>query len=576
MGLEGMRWRGRALTVGAALVFAGVHAAGAPAATLHVQSGAPAGGDGSAAAPFASLSAVQDAAGPGDTIVVVPVAGSTPALDGGIALKPGQRLMGGGPRVLADPAPAALPVITNRTTANGGNGVVLASGATVSNLVIRGTRRGGVYGMDTVGVQVIGNDVSSHNRSCTRGFKVQPFMIPTAVPYVGLGRLIAPQNGWAGIMVDGERATGSITIEGNKVHNSDCGDGIDIRAAGTSDLTVRVDDNHVSRLREGWMFTSVIAIGMQARDKARLTVTQRGNSQTSIGSFGADCEGQFLNTSQSGVIVETIEHNTFRRGIGGFSCNGLEAVVSNGHGSIDLTLRDSLFEGNPGDMLEQANLGAGSTMRWNVERIVARRTYLRGANGPFSSAPGWNPIPFNVGDCLLVGQNGGSNTTVLRMRDSVLEDCNNGISALSGFAFGNGKGKPREMTLDIARTRIANVGKYGVQIANSTPSREFTVRMEQVEVTGARGFGVAIDRVASARAEVGRFDLGGGVLGSAGGNCFAGNGREDLQVGGFAVDARGNWWGGAPRVRTRRGGTAATDGALVDRPACGPEVAPAG
>jgi hypothetical protein len=92
-------------------------------------------------------------------------------------------------------------------------------------------------------------------------------------------------------------------------------------------------------------------------------VTQDGNTQTDIGSHDADCEGQFANTSESGVIVETVERNTFQRGIGGFSCNGFEAIVSNGGGTIDITLRHSTFEDNPGDMFEEGNLGAGSTMR---------------------------------------------------------------------------------------------------------------------------------------------------------------------------------------------------------------------
>ena len=65
----------------------------------------------------------------------------------------------------------------------------------------------------------------------------------------------------------------------------------DIRAAGTSDLTARVDDNTVTRLKQGEIKDaetgSVLAIGMQARDGARLRVTQDGNTETDIGSDGA-------------------------------------------------------------------------------------------------------------------------------------------------------------------------------------------------------------------------------------------------------------------------------------------------
>src|SRR4051794_22224304 len=103
-----------------------VTATPAHAATLHVRAGAPAGGTGTAAAPFASLEAVQRASRPGDTIVVDQ--GPTP-LDGGLALQPGQRLEGRGPR----------SVLTNTDAARlDGDAIRLATGTTVANLVVRG------------------------------------------------------------------------------------------------------------------------------------------------------------------------------------------------------------------------------------------------------------------------------------------------------------------------------------------------------------------------------------------------------------------------------------------------------
>src|SRR3954469_23610233 len=339
-----------------ALVVVAVWAPNADAAVFHVHAGAPPGGTGSPAAPFATLDEVESAAGPGDTIVVDP---SSAALDGGIALKPGQRLEGG---------PGSVVTNTNASRLDG-DAVTLADGATVTGLVVRGAVRGGIYGLDTVGVTITGTDVSGHNTSCSAGFLVQPFNVPTGVPFVGGGvagnGTLAPQNGWAGIMVDGSRASGSVVIERNTVHDGTCGDGIDLRAAGTSDLVARVDGNTVTRLKQGDIQDaetgSVLAIGMQPRDGAGLRVTQDGNTETDIGSDGADCEGQFANTSEAGVIEDAVEHNTFRHGIGGFSCNGFEAIVSNGGGTIDVTLRDSTFEDNPGDMFEEGNLGAGST-----------------------------------------------------------------------------------------------------------------------------------------------------------------------------------------------------------------------
>lgn len=562
----------------------------ADAAVVHVRAGAHPGGDGSAAAPFGSLDDVQAAAGPDDTIVVDPAPRDVAPLDGGIALKPGQRLEGGGPAIVGAPGLSALPVVTNTKASRlDGDAVRLADGATVSNLVVRGAVRGGIYGLDSVGVTITGNDVSGHNTSCTAGFLVQPFNVPTGIPFVGGGAAgngtLAPQNGWAGIMVDGSRAAGSIAVEGNVVHDAKCGDGIDIRAAGTSDLTARVDRNAVTHLEQGAIqgaeTGSVLAIGMQARDSSRLRVTQDGNTQTDTGSDGADCEGQFANTSEAGIIVEAVEHNTFRHGIGGFSCNGFEAIVSNGGGSIDITLRNSTFEDNPGDMFEEGNLGAGSSMRWDMANVIARHTTVRGDNPAFSSDPGANPIPFNLGDCMVLGHNGGGNTTSFRMRDSVLEGCNNGVTALSGLAATNGDGLPQGLVVDVDHSRIAGNAKLGLQILNSTPLRLLQVSIANSEITRSGSNGAAFDEAATATTERAEIDLGGGRLGSAGGNCLTANTKADVEATRYAVEANGNWWGqpGGPadaRVARNQGGRVTATRPLAAKPECGPRPPAAG
>src|SRR3954470_12003365 len=95
----------RMLVVGALLLWS---AGPAQAAVLHVRAGATTGGgtygslaEGQAASPprattgggtYGSLAEVQAASSPGDTIVVDPAPRDAPPLDGGIELKPGQRL----------------------------------------------------------------------------------------------------------------------------------------------------------------------------------------------------------------------------------------------------------------------------------------------------------------------------------------------------------------------------------------------------------------------------------------------------------------------------------------------------
>src|SRR4051812_45997679 len=166
----------------------------ADAAVVHVRAGAPAAGTGSAAAPVGSLAEVEAASAPGD-MIVGGAAGA--ALAGGLAVKPGQRLEGG------PPGPGTARVVTNTQASRlDGDAVRLADGVTVSGIVVRGAVRGGIYGLDTVGVTIAGNDVSGHNTLCSAGFLVQPFNVPTGVPFVGGGvagnGTLAPQNGWAG------------------------------------------------------------------------------------------------------------------------------------------------------------------------------------------------------------------------------------------------------------------------------------------------------------------------------------------------------------------------------------------
>lgn len=574
----------------AAVIVVCAFAIGAPAAsarTWHVSAAGTASGTGSVQAPFASLAAVQAAAGPGDTIVVDPAPLGTPPLNGGIALKPAQRLLGGGAAVLGRGAHTTLPVLTNTDGSRlSGDAVRLANGTKVSNLVIRRTARGGIYGLDSVGVEVTGNDVSEHNTSCTKGFLVQPFTVPTGVPFVGGGvagmGTIAPQNGWAGIMVDGDHASGSIRIRGNVVHDADCGDGIDIRAAGSSDLTAHVDDNTVTRLKqgqfEGAQTGSVLAIGMQARDSARLHVDQIGDTETYIGSDSADCEGQFANTSESGAILETVDRNTFAHGIGGTSCNGFETIVSSGGGAIDVSLSNSTFEDDPGDMFEEGNLGTGSTMRFVMNHVVARHTTIRGGTGPASSDPGAAVIPFNIGDCMSMGNDGAIDTTVLRLRDTVFEDCNSGIDALSGTAATNGVGPAQGLILDIDHSRIAGHAHYGLQVLNVSPLRLLQVKVQHSEITGSGGFGAALDQYPTGTTQQAQLDLGGGTLGSEGANCLFANRKADVEATAYSVDAQHNWWGhpGGPatgQTATGTTGRVITDAGLAARPDCGPRAA---
>jgi hypothetical protein len=72
-----------------------------------------------------------------------------------------------------------------------------------------------------------------------------------------------------------------------------------------------------------------------------------------------------------------------------------------------------------------------------------------------------------------------------------------------------------------------------------------------------------------------RLDLGGGGLGSPGGNCLFGNGSGDVEATNLPVVAGHDWWGhpGAPnssQTVTHGIGSISSAGALPSRPSCGP------
>lgn len=221
----------------AGLAAAPADAASAPhqSRTWYVTAGAGDGGRGTGGRPFTTLARVERVSRPGDRIVVQRARRKAGALDGGIRLKRRQRLIGAGPAVTARARDRA-PRLTNTDASRlDGDAVRLARGAVVRNLVIAGAVRGGIYGRGATGTRIVGNDVSRHNRSCTPGFHIPPFNVPTTVPGVGVPISDGLHNGWAAIMVDAARRRGKVTITGNRVHHADCGDGIDMRVLGGRD-----------------------------------------------------------------------------------------------------------------------------------------------------------------------------------------------------------------------------------------------------------------------------------------------------------------------------------------------------
>jgi hypothetical protein len=515
--------------------------------SLFVSAGAAPGGDGSDQAPFNSLEAVEKASAPGDEIAVLPSPLSVPPLDGGIALKPGQKLIGRGPSA-NDPAALNAPRITNSVAArNSGDAVVLADHVEVGNLVIVDSYRGGIYGVNVNDVNIHDNNLSRTNTSCTPGFYV----------YFPGNKPLLP-NGWAAIMVDEDQGAASLSILNNDIHDGICNDGIDIRATGRANVTARVSYNKLLRLAQGPTVRSVLAIGMQTSDAAVLTVESTYNSETYIGSPKADCEGLFTNQT-GGSLTWNINHNTFAHGIGGISCNGAEfyTVTGTGPATTNLYISHSTFEDDPGDMIEEDNGGdTGSAMNLTLDDVTIRHTTFEMHLPPESKFITVQHMD-NLGRCMDQYSWGHQTVNNLRMINSRFYDCagdgigsdvNGGIYKMSSSSekversldLGDGAGD--SLSIDIENSTIEGTQQYALHFTNHVAMSDLSISVENSRLSGAKGPAtIAFDQDGSTQhADI---DLGSSGANSPGQNCIIGGTNLAAEVTGYDASARSNWWG---------------------------------
>ncbi|MBL1074323.1 hypothetical protein JK358_07925 [Nocardia sp. 2] len=467
----------------------GIAAAEPDSRTWYVRAGAAPGGSGDAAAPFDSLARVEAASGPGDTIVVLP---SAAVLDGGIALEAGQQLVGDGDSVVGAANGAVLPRITNTGGAHDGDAVRLAPGAQVRNLVIDGARRGGIYGSDAADVAITGNVVTGTNQNCVDGFMIGPFTLPPTIPLgvsaPPLPNFITLNNGWAAIMTDFSSAAGNVLIADNLVHNTACGDGIDVRAHGASRVTAQLTGNTTRDINLGLAKLSVLAVGLQAGDTAQLDATLTGNAQLDIAPLDtsplnhlADSEGIFVNAMGRARMDVTIDRNEFRDGHGNFSANGLEYVTTNGTPDSRVTVTDSTFDTVRGDIIENYNLSSeGARQSLTLHRVQAHRsTFPAAALNPL--------IPANLGTCLVTTNFGRTGHTDLTVTDSSFGDCSADGIGLIGYTPSGSGPATAELIFDIRDTTISGAAANGVNIINIGDTAAVRGTIERTGISAVQG-----------------------------------------------------------------------------------------
>jgi hypothetical protein len=531
--------------------------------TLYVSAVASPGGDGTRERPFDALAPAQQASVPGDTIVVLAAPDSAAPLDGGIVLKAKQRLIGQGGGV------GFTPRLTNSGGAsNSGDAVTLAPDAEVTGLTIAGTYRGGIYGLDVPGVSIHDNDISGHNSSCTQGVIIPPDTLPTNVPGLTFPNPLPLPNGWAGIYIRADRGVGAVSVRNNTVHDSPCGDGIDLGLSGTADYSALIDGNTAFDLTQSGPFSagilSILALGMQTRDTSRLHATVSNNVQHDIGTANsntADPECVYPNVVDASTLVADISHNSCNNSRGGWSANGLEIPMMNDGGTAIINVSDSSFTNVTSDIIEPIALGTHQYLEVNLLRVTAAHADGQGASplidlaGQFSYG--------NEGDCLSMFSTAGGNTLKLSLRDSLLSDCYfNGLSLATNNSPGS---EPTQsISFEIEHSRISANRGNGIRFYNGSGLNRLSGKVQDSDISGnatapdalAPRYNLRLDNQGGTTAEA-QLDFGGGTLGSAGNNCFNGAG---VLNNGYAVSMRNDWWGagGGPAAGTV-GGSGNTD-----------------
>lgn len=505
-----------------------------PGRTWFVQASAAPNGNGTEASPFQTLAAVQQASGDGDTIVVLGAPAGTAPLDGGIALKQGQQLLGRA-------APGTVAAVTNSWLGLDGDAVRLAPDTEVRDLTVAGALRGGIYGNNVGNVVLSGNTVTGTNKACLNGFFIQPFPPMLGVPF-GMALPAAPNlvglnNGWAGIMVDADAGTSTVTMERNVVRNTPCGDGFDVRTSGTAQVSATLTDNLAENINEGMLKLSVLAMGLQSTGNSSLTATLTGNTQRNIAvpqndpkNLIADSEGVFVNAADQARMRVSIDRNTYDHGGGHFSANGIEYVTSSGTPDTEVTLTNSTFRDVTGDVIENLNLSAeGARQSMIIDGVTAGGSHFPGA--------ALNPlVPGNLGSCLFSASFGRDNSTSLVLRNAKIDQCS--ADGIGVYAYSPSGPNPAQHTMnfDISDTTVANTAVADLHV-RTVGDLALTGSVERSRFAGP----VTLGQSGGTLAPGSVLDFGGGRLGSAGGNCFAAETGAALATPPLPIEAPAAW-----------------------------------
>ena len=529
----------------------------------YVKAKAKSGGDGDKNKPFNSLQQVEAASLPGDTIHILQSPSHEDALDGGIQLKDGQKLVGEGPNVLNANPNSARAKLTNTSGARlDGDIVRLAKNNLVQNIHFDNAYRSSVFGINADGAEILGNlmtnDMAVHDindiegpgaaicaivsgqRVCTGEWPNGYIIYAPQTNHFGAINLVAcgpnarvtPINDlltqpliYCQFLVPGSGTVNSpvdYVIRGNTVRDSNS-DGIMLINDGGVTANMLVDDNIVRDLSQPLPDPAAVGITHVVRSRAITTITiDNSVSNLELTDFVGSNLSPFGNFASDGVVFLDC-------GVGS---------VANAY-IADLVIENPFLSGDVsnGDSIEIQHRGSTNGVL-NIDIWRARLS---------------DPASTNIK--LIEAANPGNGIYNVSVHDSEFSMINTAGNEDAQIRY-NGTETPATMAvyLTLKNVSITGVGRGigltvpippATQVLNANNIRSFRIMVEDSSLSDLTGEALLWWQGAAGQlgttADPPIFDFGGGPLGSQGRNRFVHNGDPNYTppgANGAAIDRR--------------------------------------
>ena len=513
----------------------------AEAKTWFVKADASSSGNGSQGRPFRSLPEVEAASAPGDTIMILP---SKNALDHGIQLKNGQRLIGQGTPVLTANQNSAHARLTNTSNARyDGDIVRLAQNNLVQNLHLDSAFRASVFGINADGAEIrdnlMTNDMAVHDIFAIEGMAPSTCRILPApagrtcfgewpngyiiyapqtnhfgaITLVSCGpdARVEPRNdqllsplGYCQLLVPGSGATTApvdVAITGNEIRDSNS-DGIMLITDQGATANFAVDDNIVEDISQ--ILPNPAEVGstdhvVRSRGITSITIDHSESTLTLTNFVGSNLSpaGSF---ASDGIV---------------FLASGVEPLTTNHISDVVIANPNKTGDTINGDSIEIQHRGSTRGVL-NVD--ITRATLSDPASTNIKIIEAGNP-DFGIYN--------------VSVSDSVLTNSNSAGNDDAQIRY-NGAERTATMAVWLA-VRNVSISGLGRGIGLTVPStvnnnniRSFRILVEDSSFENLTKEAVQWSQGAAAQlgtvADPPVIDLGGGPLGSHGHNRFLNNG----------------------------------------------------